>query len=193
MKIVQNDNASLIECVKSWEKQIVNPNPGKLFQEVSDKNKGRKLSEFKSKAETALLFAETWISTSMLKLSNNSFESIKIDFSDTVKQYNYQDLANEEKKKLKDLIFILDRFGISDNAYNELSIFEKDLPRKTLINQCRDVISKSYKFQRTAGNIPGAYISFKEELIKYVKSNVSADSQVLKVKISGDGSKVSRI
>jgi hypothetical protein len=46
MKIVQNDNASLIECVKSWEKQIVNPNPGKLFQEVSDKNKGRKLNEF---------------------------------------------------------------------------------------------------------------------------------------------------
>jgi hypothetical protein len=40
----------------------------------------------------------------MLKLSNNSFESIKIDFSDTVKQYNYQDLANEEKKKMKDLI-----------------------------------------------------------------------------------------
>jgi hypothetical protein len=36
------------------------------------------LNEFKSKAETALLFAETWISTSMLKLSNNSFESIKI-------------------------------------------------------------------------------------------------------------------
>jgi hypothetical protein len=94
---------------------------------------------------------------------------------------------------LKDLIFILDRFGISDNAYNELSIFEKDLPRKTLINQCRDVISKSYKFQRTAGNIPGAYVSFKEELIKYIKSNVSADSQLLKVKISGDGSKVSRI
>ena len=72
------------------------------------------MNEFKSKAETALLFAETWISTSMLKLSNNSFESIKIDFSDTVKQYNYQDLANEEKKKLKDLIFILDRFWISD-------------------------------------------------------------------------------
>jgi hypothetical protein len=49
-------------------------------------------------------------------LSNNSFESIKIDFSDTVKQYNYQDLANEEKKKLKDLIFILDRF-IMQNTF----------------------------------------------------------------------------
>jgi hypothetical protein len=41
-----------------------------------------------------------------IKLSNNSFESIKIDFSDIVKQYNYQDLANEKKKKLKHLIFI---------------------------------------------------------------------------------------
>ena len=71
---------------------------------------------------------------------------------------------------MKDLIFNLDRFGISDNAYNELSIFEKDLPRKTLINQCRDEISKSYKFQRTAGNISDTYISFKEELMKYVKS-----------------------
>ena len=92
-------------------------NPGKQFQEVSDKNKGRKLSEFKSKAETALWFAETYgLVSQSLKLSNNSFESIKIDFSDTVKQYNYQDLANEEKKKMKDLIFILDRFGTSDKC-----------------------------------------------------------------------------
>jgi hypothetical protein len=60
MKIVQNDNASLIECVKSLVKKIVNRNPGKQFQEVSDKNKGRKLSEFKSKAEIALWFAETY-------------------------------------------------------------------------------------------------------------------------------------
>jgi hypothetical protein len=41
-------------------KKIVNRNPGKQFQEVSDKNKGRKLSEFKSKAEIALWFAETY-------------------------------------------------------------------------------------------------------------------------------------
>jgi hypothetical protein len=67
-----------------------------------------------------------------LKLSTNSFESIKIDFSDTVKQYNYQDLANEEKKKLEDLIFNLDRFGTSDNAYNELSIFEKRFATKDI-------------------------------------------------------------
>ena len=60
IKIVQNDNASLIECVKSLVKKIVNRNPGKQFQEVSDKNKGRKLSEFKSKAEIALWFAETY-------------------------------------------------------------------------------------------------------------------------------------
>ena len=70
MKIVQNDNAGLIECVKSLEKKIVNPNPGKQFPEVSDINKGRKLSEFKSKAETALWFAETWISTSIAKTIN---------------------------------------------------------------------------------------------------------------------------
>jgi hypothetical protein len=133
MKIVQNDNAGLIECLKSLEKKIVNPNPGKQFPEVSDINKGRKLSEFKLKAETALWFAETYgLEPQSLKLSNNSFESIEIDFSDTVKQYNYQDLANEEKKKLKDLIFNLDRFGISDNAYNELSIFEKRFATKDI-------------------------------------------------------------
>jgi NADPH-dependent 7-cyano-7-deazaguanine reductase QueF-like protein len=52
-----------------------------------------------------LWFAETYgLVSQSLKLSNNSFESIEIDFSDTVKQYNYQDLANEEKKKMKDLI-----------------------------------------------------------------------------------------
>ena len=58
------------------------------------------MSEFKSKAETALWFAETYgLVPQSLKLSNNSFESIKIDFS--IKQYNYQDLINEEKKKIE--------------------------------------------------------------------------------------------
>jgi hypothetical protein len=61
------------------EKKIVNPNPGKQFPEVSDINKGRKLSEFKLKAETALWFAKTYgLEPQSLKLSNNSFESIDI-------------------------------------------------------------------------------------------------------------------
>jgi hypothetical protein len=87
MKIVQNDNASLIECVKSWEKQIVNPNPGKLFQEVSNllfvfissKRHLCRSEHFYSNSKFS------WLKLHILKLRlwtfSNSFEKTAILFS----------------------------------------------------------------------------------------------------------------
>jgi hypothetical protein len=43
------------------------------------------------------------------------------------------------------------------------------------------------------GNIPGAYVSLDSELIRYIKYHVNPETDKIKIKISGDGSKVSRI
>ena len=48
-------------------------------------------------------------------------------------------------------------------------------------HQCQENINSLYHFERISGNIPGAYVSLESELIRYT------------IKISGDGSKVSRI
>ena len=57
-------------------------------------------------------------------------------------------------------------------------------------HQCQEDINSLYHFERISENIPGAYVSLESELIKY---HVNPETDKIKIKISGDGSKVSRI
>ena len=57
-------------------------------------------------------------------------------------------------------------------------------------HQCQEDINSLYHFERIPGNIPGTYVSLESELIKY---HVNPETDKIKIKISGDGSKVSRI
>ena len=57
-------------------------------------------------------------------------------------------------------------------------------------HQCQEDINSLYHFETISGNIPGAYVSLESELIKY---HVNPETDKIKIKISVDGSKVSRI
>ena len=48
-------------------------------------------------------------------------------------------------------------------------------------------------FDRIPGNIPGTYVSLKSEIIRYIKYHVNSETDKIKIKISENGSKVSRI
>jgi hypothetical protein len=60
-------------------------------------------------------------------------------------------------------------------------------------HQCQEDINSLYHFERIPGNIPGAYVSLESEIIRYIKYHVNPKTDKIKIKISGDGSKVSRI
>ena len=58
------------------------------------------------------------------------------------------------------------------------------------LHQCQEDINSLYHFEIISGNIPGTYVSLESELIKY---HVNPETDKIKIKISVDGSKVSRI
>ena len=60
-------------------------------------------------------------------------------------------------------------------------------------HQCQEDINSLYHFERIPGNIPGAYVSLESEIIRYIKYHVNPETDKIKIKISGNGSKVSRI
>jgi hypothetical protein len=102
-------------------------------------------------------------------------------------------LPEEERQKFKDLLFILEKNNVSESAYRELTVFCDGLPRKYLVSQCREDINNLYHFERIPGNIPGAYVSLESESILYIKYHVNPETDKIKIKILGDGSKISRI
>ena len=60
-------------------------------------------------------------------------------------------------------------------------------------HQCQEDINSLFHFERIPGNIPGAYVSLVSEIMRYIKYHVNLETDKTKIKISGDGSKVSRI
>ena len=60
-------------------------------------------------------------------------------------------------------------------------------------HQCQEDINSLYHFDRIPENIPGTYISLESEIIRYIKYHVNPETDKIKIKFSGDGSKVSRI
>jgi hypothetical protein len=54
-------------------------------------------------------------------------------------------------------------------------------------------VLNDHNLERIPGNIPGAYVSLESELIRYIKYHINPEADKTKIKISGDGSKVSRI
>ncbi|XP_048587411.1 uncharacterized protein LOC125570187 [Nematostella vectensis] len=106
--------------------------------------------------------------------------------------------TEEENHRLEQVLFLLDKFCVSDECYHELSFLTNDILRSYLIKQKRDKLNSLCHIERVPGPDPGAQRSFslllKEVISKYLDSHPSFDftKNPLKVKISGDGAKMSR-
>ena len=123
-----------IDYVKLINKKVGTANSGKEFSEITENNKSRKIKEFKSKAEIALWFVESYgLVPQYLKLESTDGQTVKVDFNPSSSKSSYQDLPEEERQKNKDLLFILETIHVSESAYRELTVFCDGLPRTYLV------------------------------------------------------------
>lgn len=90
------------------------------------------------------------------------------------KAQSYHNLSEEEKDKVKSILFIMDKFSVSLQAYHELTQQEQTLPRSYLVEACQQSLDDKWDVTRTPGECPGAELPFKvlleKELRKYVST-----------------------
>lgn len=196
---LKSRNKSLSNYVDVLSKQNFN-NCGKKFDDLQQRQKLRKIKCLETLAEKALSFAETFgLKPLKLQCKSESGKDVTLKLRETNSEsenQNYQDLNIDEKEKLKQLIFLLDKFCVSDAAYYELTMLFGELPRKYLVVQDREDIYKMYNIERLPGNKPGAMLSLTSEierLIKFEVNQSTTEIKKIKIKFSGDGAKVSRI
>ena len=133
------------------------------FDDTSTKNKARLVNNFADKARNALWYAETFgLTPKAIKCESKTGKNVNV-------KLEYTDIDTEDKKKLKDLIFILDKFCISDAAYHELASTYCELPRKNHIVHERNELDSRFHIERCLGNVPGVYVSIKDEIMSYIK------------------------
>jgi hypothetical protein len=58
-------------------------------------------------------------------------------------------------------------------------------------HQCQEDINCLHHCERIPGNIPGSYVSLKNELIQNIKYDVNPGTEKKKIKISGEVSRIS--
>lgn len=142
------------------------------------------------KVNAALWFAKQYgLTPQLLNCKNSSNETVKIELSDK----NFSNLTPDDKEKVRGILYVLDKFGISDESYHEISFLTEDLPSISIIKNERQAFNSRIDIFRCPGNTPGAYVTIESEIRKHVHENNLPEGSRLQIKISGDGAKVSRV
>ena len=99
---LKDTNSRPIDYVKSKNKKVETANSGKEFSEINENNKSRKIKEFKSKAETALRFVESYgLVPQYLKLESTDGQTVKVDFNLSSTNLHTKICLKKKDKKLK--------------------------------------------------------------------------------------------
>ena len=101
-----------------------------------------------------------------------------MSYFDKEHQKSYNDLPEDERDKIKGILFITDKFCIGTAAYHEMTMSPggEELPRTYLIRQCKENMNELCHITRTPGYAHGAQIVFEEDFKTRIKSEVNNDN-----------------
>ena len=78
-----------------------------------------------------------------------------------------------EKEKIRAILYIMDKFSISWEAYLELTQQDQSLPRSYLVEGCQATIDSRWKIRKTPGDQPGAELPLEDLLKQQIDEDVS--------------------
>ena len=111
----------------------------------------------------------------------------------------FDSLCDADKAKVEQTLFLLDKYGVGDSVFHELSMSNTaGLPRSYLIKQRRDDLNRMCHVVATPGKAEGSQLSFNsillERLEDFIETNpdFDYDNQTIKIKLSGDGARMTR-
>ncbi len=193
-QVLINEN----EKLKKFVTNILNhpSNTGKkLVGDCQRETQVKKLALLKSPAEQALKFAEAF----GLKLDTVIFEDLRgqkheISYQEVVKKScGYANMTEEQQVRVQGILYICDKFGISDDGYHALSMaVGGDIDKSYIIRQCKKNLDSFCAVTPTPGPAVGAQHEFLSELDRLIADTECADNDLLKIRLSGDGTKLSK-
>jgi len=188
---LESENKMLLKHIDMLENESLGIRRGARIPELKTKQaQNRKLKQLKTRAQKALHVVEIFgLDLQLLKLKDpNSANNFSLDFSKnsstateeqeehTPPKLRYDKLHPEEKATVESILYLMDKFGVSDNFMHELTMVVEDFPVKSyLIKHLRTELNKQVKITTTPSLAPGVQYSlyFKELLTDKVRAMVS--------------------
>ena len=95
----------------------------------------------------------------------------------------YSSSSEDEKRKVEQILFLLDMFCVGDSFYHEISMITDNLPRSYLVKQCCEQLNKMCHIEALDENFEGGKVSSVEILFTI--------NDKIKIKING-GARMTR-
>ncbi len=147
-------------------------NQGKPIEQLGPRQAKRKLGEFKSRAQVALFFAESFgLQLRSLEVGTTSGKVISVPFGAASSSFQ-EPCALDDKEKVLQILYLLDKFGVGDKFYHELAAIDSALPRSYKVKKARVELNAKCDVQKIDG-FDGAYRSLETALIQQVAALVS--------------------
>ena len=181
-----SETESLKQYIEKLERNRETDKNGKDLSALSPTTRWRYLKDLTTRAQKALWFMNAYgLKLSSLEVEENNKTKHKLNLNDIPTTTNpvhanntnqggkYLTLPEDEKKKVEEVLFLMDRFGVSDEFYHHLTMIFDGLPRSYLVKQCKSNLNTMRHLTPTPGKSPGVQTSFKELLREQILDLVS--------------------
>ena len=138
-------------------------NTSKKVDEVSPRQKRRKLDQFRSFAEKALWFAESFgLTPQSLTLSTKSDEQYTLQLGESLRSSTSTKGTPSaiSTASIHETLYLLEKFAVSDEFYHELSMHHPSLARSYKVKQLRKELTSEIEIIRLPYPFDGAYRPF---------------------------------
>ena len=191
----RDKNEKLKEALEISKDQLFDKTPSrkrKSWNEYSEWHKKRKIQALQEKAIN-LLSNEQFELCSLEVRNMDSECSSKFQICPSTCSTNKE---NAVSQAVNEVLYTKERFGISDQAYRELSMVNESLPRSWKVKKQRNEMNMQWQVLPTTGeNTVGVQQSFKRKLkdrIKNLEQKTSSDAlfrkvSTVRVKLTADG------
>ena len=158
------EEVAQLYCERDNEKCWPEYNTSKKVDEVSPRQKRRKLNQFRSFAEKALWFAESFgLTPQSLTLSSESDEQYTLQLGTDNSRSSTDTKATESAittASIHETLYLLEKFGVSDEFYHELSMHHPSLARSYKVKELRKELTSEIEVIRLPNPFDGAYRPF---------------------------------
>ena len=146
----------------------IQSNSGKTIEEVSPRQARRKMKDVTTFTKQALWFAESFglIPEYVQMHKAQSGSPVKVTISDESPLHSTP--TESDYAKVRQVLYVLDRFAVSDEAYHELSV-TSNLPPLHHLKTARSSLNASLDLKRLQGDTPGVY----RPLVDALKQEIS--------------------
>ena len=151
-------------------------NLGKTYDEVQPRQKKRKVRTIKTAAEQALCFIESFgLSVEKVVLKSKDDSVVELNYSSPSSPTNTA-TDPEQDTSVDETLYLLEKFGVSDECYHELTMIHPNLPRSYKVKNIRSSVSSAVDIQKLPASQKyyGAYRPLKDYVASILSHEVKS-------------------